>query len=129
MPNELKLRILEHERDMLREEYKEILKIAQRLEKENEEVKNRKDDYYVKTLDQEAQISDLIQENEELKEAYEKEHDDYLVFKSNNMVLRQALEEIREILCRGRTFYDGYFDNDNLSRVDTVIKTINEVLR
>lgn len=41
---------------------------------------------------------------------------------------KQALEEIREILCYGRTFYDGYFDSDKLSRTDEAIKRVNEVL-
>lgn len=41
---------------------------------------------------------------------------------------RKALEEIRELFCVGRTFCEGYFDNDNLSRADKTIKIINEVL-
>lgn len=40
----------------------------------------------------------------------------------------KALEDIREILCYGRTFYDGYFDSDKLSRTDEAIKRVNEVL-
>ena len=39
-----------------------------------------------------------------------------------------ALKDIREILCYGRTFYDGYFDSEKLSRTDEAIKRINEVL-
>lgn len=42
---------------------------------------------------------------------------------------KQALEKIRDILCNGRTFYEGYFDNPNLSRMDEAIIVINEVLK
>ena len=45
-----------------------------------------------------------------------------------NVQLKQALEDIRDILCNGRTFYEGYFDTPILSRTDKAIKVINEVL-
>ena len=59
-------------------------------------------------------VAEYIAENERLKAENEK--------------YKQALEEVREILCEGRTFYDGYFDKEPLSRVDTAIKKISEVL-
>ena len=67
-------------------------------------------------------VKKLQEENKELKESIKK----YLKLYSNYY---KALEEIREVLCEGRTFYDGYFDNENLSRTDKAIKVINEVLQ
>lgn len=40
---------------------------------------------------------------------------------------RQTLHEIKEILCQGRTFYDGYFNNpEKLSRCDKAIYLITK---
>jgi hypothetical protein len=78
----------------------------------------------------------LEQENKELKETIE-------AFKTMATVptrmynecererckYGKALLEIREELCYSRTFYEGYFDSENLSRTDKVIKKINEVLQ
>ena len=51
------------------EHYKNCyFKKLKRLEKENEELKEKKDKYYLKTLDYEMQISDLIEALEEIRE-------------------------------------------------------------
>lgn len=64
------------------------------LRQENQELKNRKDNYYVKTLDQEAQISDLIQENEELKE--------------ENKEINSRMAEVTYRATGGRLSYSNY---------------------
>lgn len=53
---------------------------------------------------------------------------EYALLHQENKKMKQALEDINLILCEGRTFYDGYFDANNLSRTDKAIKLINEVL-
>lgn len=68
-----------------------------------------------------TEIEYLKQENKKLVKAL----DDY---GNKNFKYKRVLEEIRDILCKGRTFYEGYFDNPNLSRTDEAIKVINEVL-
>ena len=42
---------------------------------------------------------------------------------------KTALEDIREIFCNGKTFYDGCFELENFSNADKAIKLINEVLK
>lgn len=42
---------------------------------------------------------------------------------------KQTLEEIRDVLCEGKTFYDGYWDNpETFTQTDKIILKINEVL-
>ena len=80
------------------------------------------------------QLKRLQAENERLKEENSKIVWDEVCttncskYKAYNKY-RKALEEIRGILCKGRTFYDGYFENENLSRTDKAIKVISEVLK
>ena len=80
------------------------------------------------------QLQRLKQENEELKYKNDRQKDTIIYLNNYDMChktliqYKQALEEIREILCQGRTFYEGYFDREPLTRVDTAIKKINEVL-
>lgn len=111
-------------------------KQLKRLQAENEELKERleqaEEDIKSECLTCKNLIS-LEQENEELKKENSKIVWDEVCttncskYKAYNKY-RKALEEIREMLCEGRTFYDGYFDNEHLSRKDKAIKIINEVL-
>lgn len=39
---------------------------------------------------------------------------------------QQIIDKALVILMEGRTFYDGYFDNPHLSRVDSAIKVLLE---
>ena len=43
---------------------------------------------------------------------------------------QRAIDEALFILCQGRTFYEGYFDNyDNLGRIDKAIFVLSKVIR
>lgn len=91
---------------------------------ENEKLKNRNielEAYFKVNEDFQKAWQELNSIHNELQKVYQNEHCDNLKYK-------QALEDIREILCYGRTFYDGYFDSDKLSRTDEAIKRVNEVL-
>lgn len=83
----------------------ELLNELKRLEKEFEQYKKSKQASYESM---QTEWNNAINKNREYK---------------------QALEDIREILCYGRTFYDGYFNSDKLSRTDEAIKRVNEVLK
>lgn len=63
-----------------------------------------------------------LQAFDRLKDAFKS------VEKESTKKYKDALIEIRKELCYGRTFYEGYFDSENLSRTDKVIKKINEAL-
>lgn len=39
---------------------------------------------------------------------------------------QQIIDKALAILMEGRTFYDGYFDNPHLSRIDSAIKVLLE---
>ena len=42
---------------------------------------------------------------------------------------QRAIDEALFILCQGRTFYEGYFDNyDNLGRIDKAIFLLSKVM-
>lgn len=42
---------------------------------------------------------------------------------------QRAIDEALFILCQGRTFYEGYFDNyDNLGRTDKAIFVLSQVI-
>lgn len=42
---------------------------------------------------------------------------------------QRAIDEALFILCQGRTFYEGYFDNyDNLGRIDKAIFVLSKVM-
>ena len=42
---------------------------------------------------------------------------------------QRAIDEALFILCQGRTFYEGYFDNyDNLGRTDKAIFVLSKVI-
>ena len=46
-----------------------------------------------------------------------------------NEKYKQALEEIRDVLCEGITFYNGYWNNpETFTQSDKIILKINEVL-
>ena len=76
-------------------------------------------------------MAELKAENERLealcdtyKTCYQAKHNDIdgKLFK-----YRQTLQEVKRILCEGRTFYDGYFDNpESLSRIDKAIYLITK---
>ena len=81
------------------------------------------------------QLKRLEAENEKLKKEVEtwsyqteKRAEIGEVWYDTAQKYKQALEDIREVLCYGRTFYDGYFNSDKLSRTDEAIKRVNEVL-
>ena len=81
-----------------------------------------------KIFEQNQQLKRLQRENEELKKRQITKNG-FICDCEQNAKYKQALEEIRDILCNGRTFYKGYFDTPNLSRTDKAIKVINEVLK
>ena len=81
----------------------------------------------------------LKQENEKLKETaslYENLYnhhgevvEGYSKLRNKATLYRIALEEIREMLCKGKTFYNGYWDNpETFTQTDKIILKINEVL-
>ena len=42
---------------------------------------------------------------------------------------QRAIDEALIILCQGRTFYEGYFDNyDNLGRIDKAVFLLSKVM-
>lgn len=42
---------------------------------------------------------------------------------------QRAIDEALFILCQGRTFYEGYFDNyDNLGRIDKAVFLLSKVM-
>lgn len=48
----------------------------------------------------------------------------------NKQLLISAIKKAIRILCEGRTFYDGYFDNyDNLSRIDKAVYILSEATK
>ena len=119
-------------------------KQLQKLKEENERLKNERTADLVKQLkDLRSENEALIKENEDMKKSFVS-HSEFMDILENNPNINweetakeniylinkycKALEEIREKLCFGRTFYDGYFDKPKLSRQDEVIKLINEVL-
>lgn len=114
---------IENIEDLELEDYNEILLDEnKRLQAENERLKS---ELHFKT--------EYIQEQRDIIEQYRKEIKMYKKCQGKRASkreteLRKALEEIRGILCKGRTFYDGYFENENLSRTDKAIKVISEVL-
>lgn len=154
--NEYCIQELEKELEPFKDEYfnglsneqiAELAKKSIRLTTYNRELEKEKDKYYQMTLDDEIQINDLMQDNENLartldakngtiallkkqngglKKTYEKEHDDYLVYKSNNMVLSQALEEIRYDL--GNGFNNARRTEDLNALIGIAIDKINKVL-
>lgn len=86
------------------------------------------------------QLQRLKQENEELKAKYENvlnlakqnaDANEYCLkeLETKFEKYKQALEEVRDILCFGKTFYDGYWDNpETFTQSDKIILKINEVL-
>ena len=92
-----------------------------RLEQDFKREQNRRielEDYFMK----------LEKENKELREVKDGMQIVISNYIEHTTKYRQALEKIRDILCNGRTFYEGYFDNPNLSRTDKAIRVIDEVL-
>lgn len=48
----------------------------------------------------------------------------------NKQLLLSAIKKAIKILCEGRTFYDGYFDDyDNLGRIDKAIYILSEAIK
>ena len=97
-------------------------KIISELKAENKDLKARKDKYYKMTLDYEIQISDLVQENEKLKEENQQQKLELItqlrdfstskLFSEKEIVAyRQCLKEIKEYIgtCCHR-FSENYKD-------------------
>ena len=103
-----------------------------RLEQENRELKDNNNHLQVIIDDGRAENKRFREENKKLKEEVEarRKYSSAWNDKLQTDKYIKALEEIREILCEGRTFYDGYFDvpYEQLVRSDKAIKKINEVL-
>ena len=120
------LKRLEQENKELKAENEKLKAQLDVLEEDNKKLSKENDALYNNSLqevkeDLVKRVWNLQTENKELTH--------YLACMTeqrNNY--RSALEEIREELCKGRTFYEGYFDSENLSRTDKAIKKINEVL-
>ena len=113
-------------------------KQLKRLEQERDELKKACEK--CKLFDIEKTNRDLLERIDKLEQENEKlrnknicrETCEYFkrICDENTLLIkyRSALEEIREELCYGRTFYEGYFYSENFSRTDKIIKKINEVL-
>lgn len=45
------------------------------------------------------------------------------------VILKRAIDNAIEELCKGRTFYEGYFEQANLSRTDKTCKILLDGLK
>lgn len=71
--------------------------------------------------------------NKEIKEIEEniisKKQQTVAQLKQEVRSYQRAIDEALFILCNGRTFYEGYFDNyDNLGRIDKAIFILSKVM-